>query len=214
MLPRHALQTLRPQLRAAALTTDGENMVHSSSMSPTSPGIWSKFSRRWELNTSLAEGSARRFLQTLNIRLGLPSLSSFHLFQQIQLTTIWWCWSSQVCWVTAGSFLSSPSPEPSHKRTLSTLQRKPPHIELVSLFRAHTEQHQVNSLRIYLLKTWILSLIPPGNLTTITHSLVNHHPTPRPKETTDPWSAEVSFFAPDSTLKMKGKRTAEDRRQV
>ncbi|MED6277619.1 hypothetical protein CHARACLAT_015359 [Characodon lateralis] len=31
----------------------------------------------------------------------------------------------------AGSFLSSPSPEPSHKRTLSTLQRKPPHIELV-----------------------------------------------------------------------------------
>ncbi|MED6292597.1 hypothetical protein CHARACLAT_002024 [Characodon lateralis] len=113
----------------------------------------------------------------------------------------------------AGSFRSSPSPEPSHKRTLSTLQREPPHIELVSLFRAHTEQHQVNSLRIYLLKTWILNLIPPGDLTTITHSLVNHHPTPRPKETTDPWSAEVSFFAPDSTLKMKGKRTAEDRRQ-
>ncbi|MED6242627.1 hypothetical protein ATANTOWER_007504 [Ataeniobius toweri] len=53
----------------------------------------------------------------------------------------------------AGSFLSSSSPEPSHKRTLSTLQRKPPHIELVSLFRAHTEQHQVNSLRIFLLKT-------------------------------------------------------------
>ncbi|MEQ2287681.1 hypothetical protein AMECASPLE_015127 [Ameca splendens] len=68
----------------------------------------------------------------------------------------------------AGSFLSSPSPEPSHKHTLSTLQRKPPHIELVSLFRAHTEQHQENSLRISLLKTWILSLIPPGNLTTIT----------------------------------------------
>ncbi|MEQ2238992.1 hypothetical protein ILYODFUR_039160 [Ilyodon furcidens] len=66
----------------------------------------------------------------------------------------------------AGSFLSSLSPEPSHKRTLSTLQHKP--IELVSLFRALTEQHQVNSLRISLLKTWILSLIPPGNLTTIT----------------------------------------------
>ncbi|MED6258817.1 hypothetical protein ATANTOWER_012786 [Ataeniobius toweri] len=69
----------------------------------------------------------------------------------------------------AGSFLSSPSPEPSHKRTLSTLQRKPPHIELVSLFRAHTEQHQVNSLLISLLKTWILS--PPGDLTTITHEI-------------------------------------------
>ncbi|MED6282537.1 hypothetical protein CHARACLAT_033103 [Characodon lateralis] len=89
MLPRHALQTLRPQLWAAVLTTDGENMVHSSSMSPTSPGIWSKLSRRWELNTSLAEGSTRHFQQTLNIRLGLPSLSGFHLFQQIQLTTIW-----------------------------------------------------------------------------------------------------------------------------
>ncbi|MEQ2288647.1 hypothetical protein AMECASPLE_024819 [Ameca splendens] len=29
------------------------------SMSPTSPGIWSKLSRRWKLNTALAEGSAR-----------------------------------------------------------------------------------------------------------------------------------------------------------
>ncbi|KAK5622543.1 hypothetical protein CRENBAI_001897 [Crenichthys baileyi] len=52
-------QTLRPQLRAAASTIDAENMVHSDSMSPTSPGIWSKLSRRWELNTSLAEGSSR-----------------------------------------------------------------------------------------------------------------------------------------------------------
>ncbi|KAK5615711.1 hypothetical protein CRENBAI_023014 [Crenichthys baileyi] len=69
----------------------------------------------------------------------------------------------------AGSFLSSSSPEPSHKRTLSTLQ--PPHIELVPLFRAHIEQHQVNSLRISLLKTWILNLIPPGDLTTITHEI-------------------------------------------
>ncbi|MEQ2221409.1 hypothetical protein ILYODFUR_015591 [Ilyodon furcidens] len=71
----------------------------------------------------------------------------------------------------AGNVLSSLSPYPNHKRTLSTLQRKPPHIELVSLFRAHTEQHQVNSLRIYLLKTWILSFIPPGDLTTITHEI-------------------------------------------
>ncbi|KAK5608648.1 hypothetical protein CRENBAI_022660 [Crenichthys baileyi] len=31
-------------------------MVHSDSMSPTSPRIWSKLSRRWELNKSLAEG--------------------------------------------------------------------------------------------------------------------------------------------------------------
>ncbi|MEQ2297875.1 hypothetical protein AMECASPLE_039192 [Ameca splendens] len=67
----------------------------------------------------------------------------------------------------AGSILLSSSPEPSHKRTLSTLQRKPPHIKLVPLFRAHTEQHQVNSLQISLLKTWILNLIPPGDLTTI-----------------------------------------------
>ncbi|MED6272872.1 hypothetical protein CHARACLAT_001102 [Characodon lateralis] len=33
-------------------------MVHLDSISPTSPGIWSKLSRRWELNTSLAKGSA------------------------------------------------------------------------------------------------------------------------------------------------------------
>ncbi|MED6294570.1 hypothetical protein CHARACLAT_022412 [Characodon lateralis] len=71
----------------------------------------------------------------------------------------------------AGSFLLSLSPEPSHKRIWSTIQRKPPLIELVPLFRAHTEQHQVNSLRISLLKTWILNLIPTGNLTTITHEI-------------------------------------------
>ncbi|MEQ2307692.1 hypothetical protein AMECASPLE_020896 [Ameca splendens] len=69
----------------------------------------------------------------------------------------------------AGSFLSSSSPEPSHKRTLSTLQRKPPHIELVYCNLSSTEQHQVNSLWIYLVKTWILNLIPPGDLTIITH---------------------------------------------
>ncbi|MEQ2301453.1 hypothetical protein AMECASPLE_036286 [Ameca splendens] len=32
----------------------------------------------------------------------------------------------------AGSFLSSPSPEPSHKRTLSTLQHRPPNMFLCS----------------------------------------------------------------------------------
>ncbi|MEQ2250189.1 hypothetical protein ILYODFUR_037219 [Ilyodon furcidens] len=86
---RQAPQTLRPHLRAAASTIDVKNMVHSDSMSPTSPGIWSKLSRRWELNTSLAEGSARRSQQTLTMRLGLSSLSGFLLFQRIQLTTRW-----------------------------------------------------------------------------------------------------------------------------
>ncbi|MED6285558.1 hypothetical protein CHARACLAT_030455 [Characodon lateralis] len=62
-------------------------MVHSDSMSPTSPEIWSKLSRRWELNTSLAKGSARHSQQTLTMRMGLPSLSGFLLFHQIQLTT-------------------------------------------------------------------------------------------------------------------------------
>ncbi|MEQ2290019.1 hypothetical protein AMECASPLE_039098, partial [Ameca splendens] len=61
----------------------------------------------------------------------------------------------------AGSFQSSSSPEPHHKRALSTLQRKPPHIERVYCNLSSTEQHQVNSLRIYLVKTWILNLIPP-----------------------------------------------------
>ncbi|MED6288792.1 hypothetical protein CHARACLAT_029957 [Characodon lateralis] len=71
----------------------------------------------------------------------------------------------------AGSFLSSSSPEPSHKRTLSTLQRKPPHIKLVYGNLSSTGQNQVKSLRIYLLKTWILNLIPPGDLTIMTHEI-------------------------------------------
>lgn len=45
-------QTLWPQLRATALTIEGENMVHSDSMSPASNGIWEKLSRRWELKTA------------------------------------------------------------------------------------------------------------------------------------------------------------------
>ncbi|KAK5604790.1 hypothetical protein CRENBAI_010324 [Crenichthys baileyi] len=59
-------------------------MVHSDSMSPTSPVIWSKLFRRLELNTSLAEGSARHSQQTLTLRLGLPSLSGFHPRQDHQ----------------------------------------------------------------------------------------------------------------------------------
>ncbi|KAI3351224.1 hypothetical protein L3Q82_005778 [Scortum barcoo] len=53
---------------------EAENMVHSDSMSPASLGICEKLFRRWELKTSLTEGSARRSQQTLTIRLGLPGL--------------------------------------------------------------------------------------------------------------------------------------------
>ncbi|KAK5619072.1 hypothetical protein CRENBAI_001731 [Crenichthys baileyi] len=53
------------------------------------PRNLAKLSWRWELNTSLAEGSARRSQQTLTMRLGLPSLSGFLLLQRIQLTTRW-----------------------------------------------------------------------------------------------------------------------------
>ncbi|KAI3354875.1 hypothetical protein L3Q82_004673 [Scortum barcoo] len=51
---------------------EAENIVHSDSMSPASLGICEKLFRRWELKTSLTEGSARRSQQTLTIRLGLP----------------------------------------------------------------------------------------------------------------------------------------------
>ncbi|KAI3377712.1 hypothetical protein L3Q82_008870 [Scortum barcoo] len=90
--PRQAPETLRPQLRTAASTMEAENMVHSDSMdsmSPASLGICEKLFRRWELKTSLTEGSARRSQQTLTIRLGLPGLSNFLLCQRIQLTTRW-----------------------------------------------------------------------------------------------------------------------------
>ncbi|KAI3361398.1 hypothetical protein L3Q82_013564 [Scortum barcoo] len=66
---------------------EAENMVHSDSMSPASLGICEKLFRRWELKTSLTEGSARRSQQTLTIRLGLPGLSNFLLCQRSQLTT-------------------------------------------------------------------------------------------------------------------------------
>ncbi|KAI3364401.1 hypothetical protein L3Q82_010827 [Scortum barcoo] len=56
---------------------EAENMVHSDSMSPAaSLGICEKLFRRWELKTSLTEGSARRSQQTLTIRLGLPAQKS------------------------------------------------------------------------------------------------------------------------------------------
>ncbi|MED6285530.1 hypothetical protein CHARACLAT_030230 [Characodon lateralis] len=47
-------------------------------------------------------------------------------------------------------------------------------VPFLPLFRAQTEQHQVNSLRISLLKTWILNLIPHGDPTTITHEIFVH----------------------------------------
>ncbi|KAI3351934.1 hypothetical protein L3Q82_020245 [Scortum barcoo] len=85
-----APETLRPQLRTCRRRQwKAENMVHSDSMSPASLGICEKLFRRWELKTSLTEGSARRSQQTLTIRLGLPGLSNFLLCQRIQLTTRW-----------------------------------------------------------------------------------------------------------------------------
>ncbi|MEQ2306576.1 hypothetical protein AMECASPLE_009668, partial [Ameca splendens] len=63
---------------------------------------------------------------------------------------------------SAGSFLLLSPPEPSRKRTLSTLQRKHLHTELIPvLLQAHTEQYLKN-----LLQTWILNASSPGDLTT------------------------------------------------
>lgn len=86
LLPLQAPTMLRQQLRAAALT-DVVNSVHSDSMSPTSPRIWEKLSRRCELMTALTEGSARPIQQILIMHLGLLSLSSLLSNQRIQLTT-------------------------------------------------------------------------------------------------------------------------------
>ncbi len=87
--PRQAPETLRPHLREAASTMEVENMVHSDSISPTSLGIRSKLRRRWELKISLTGDSAKRSQQTLTVRLGLPSPSSFLPRHRIQLTTRW-----------------------------------------------------------------------------------------------------------------------------
>ncbi|KAI3355549.1 hypothetical protein L3Q82_018378 [Scortum barcoo] len=59
---------------------EAENMVHSDSMSPASLGICEKLFRRWELKTSLTEGSARRVPnRPSQYALGLPGLSNFLL---------------------------------------------------------------------------------------------------------------------------------------
>ncbi|KAI3372527.1 hypothetical protein L3Q82_023007, partial [Scortum barcoo] len=76
---RHQRPYSVPQLRtrlAPSSTMEAENMVHSDSMSPASLGICEKLFRRWELKTSLTEGSARRSQQTLTIRLGLPGTNN------------------------------------------------------------------------------------------------------------------------------------------
>ncbi|KAI3367782.1 hypothetical protein L3Q82_026215 [Scortum barcoo] len=89
--PAGTCQLRQESHRPTCLSTmEAENMVHSDSMSPASLGICEKLFRRWELKTSLTEGSARRSQQTLTIRLfrlGLPGLSNFLLCQRIQLTT-------------------------------------------------------------------------------------------------------------------------------
>ncbi len=72
-----------------ASTMEVENMVHSDSISPDSLGIRSKLWQRWQLKISLIGDSARRSQQTLTVRLGLPSLSSFLPHHRIQLTTRW-----------------------------------------------------------------------------------------------------------------------------
>ena len=56
---------------ATAPDSHVENMVHLDSMSPASLLICSKLSQRWELKTSLTEGSVRRSQQTLTMCLGL-----------------------------------------------------------------------------------------------------------------------------------------------
>ncbi|KAK0138509.1 hypothetical protein N1851_024970 [Merluccius polli] len=87
--PLQAPTTLRPQLRSAALTMEARNMAHSDSMSPASPGTWSKLSRRWELKLSLTGDSARCSQQTLTMCLGLPGLTGILPHHRSQLTTRW-----------------------------------------------------------------------------------------------------------------------------
>ncbi|TWW77391.1 hypothetical protein D4764_12G0007810 [Takifugu flavidus] len=76
--PRQAPTTLQPQHRSAASTMEAQNMVHSDSMSPASPGTWSKLSRRCELKLLLAGDSARCSQQTQTYCEGLlGTLASF-----------------------------------------------------------------------------------------------------------------------------------------
>uniref|UniRef100_A0A6Q2Y1A8 B30.2/SPRY domain-containing protein n=1 Tax=Esox lucius TaxID=8010 RepID=A0A6Q2Y1A8_ESOLU len=100
-----------------------ENMVHSDSISPASLGIQSKLCRRWELKISLTGDSARRSPQTLTVRLGLPSLSSFLPRHRIQLTT-----RLSGCLVTkegCASLVSALKSNPSHLKELDLSYNHP-----------------------------------------------------------------------------------------
>ncbi|KAI3370869.1 hypothetical protein L3Q82_007386 [Scortum barcoo] len=69
--PRQAPETLRPQLRTMPRRQWRQRTWSTlDSMSPASLGICEKLFRRWELKTSLTEGSARRSQQTLNNTFG------------------------------------------------------------------------------------------------------------------------------------------------
>ncbi|TWW66950.1 hypothetical protein D4764_20G0009820 [Takifugu flavidus] len=68
-------------------TEHGLNVMDS--MSPASPGTWSKLSRRRELKLLLTGDSARRFQQALTTRLGLPGLSGILPHHRSQRTTRW-----------------------------------------------------------------------------------------------------------------------------
>ncbi|MEQ2231633.1 hypothetical protein ILYODFUR_002564 [Ilyodon furcidens] len=94
-------------------------------MSPTSPGIWSKLSRRWDLNTSLAEGSARRSQQTLTMRLGLPSLSGFLLLQRIQLRQTFPADPHYALGPAKSVRLSPPPAHPTHHQVVISGQLSP-----------------------------------------------------------------------------------------
>ncbi|KAI3352993.1 hypothetical protein L3Q82_019566 [Scortum barcoo] len=75
--PRQAPETLRPQLRTAAFRQWRQRTWSTRTQCPpASLGICEKLFRRWELKTSLTEGSARRSQQTLTIRLGLPGTNN------------------------------------------------------------------------------------------------------------------------------------------
>ncbi|KAI3371786.1 hypothetical protein L3Q82_024338 [Scortum barcoo] len=89
--PRSFCLQDRPGCMASAWPATGTRQLRQESHRPTwSDRICEKLFRRWELKTSLTEGSARRSQQTLTIRLGLPGLSNFLLCQRIQLTTTRW----------------------------------------------------------------------------------------------------------------------------
>lgn len=59
---QQAADTLRPRHWSAVSTTEARKMIHSDSMSTTSPRTWSKLFRMWELKFLLTGDSARHSL--------------------------------------------------------------------------------------------------------------------------------------------------------